>query len=186
MNKSFLFETIDYTGEQLSSLWIYKNAGIRGDAMVSFVGKADVRAHMVDQEDILNKEFIYSERMLHFLIEHFDHDLEKAVLKQRLLMVIIEDVIKEYGLQNSIVRRGDDLYIDSRKLSVSIATISPVSSLVHAGLNISSQNTPVETYALLDIIKEKDLEPFADKVMERYVKEMEDIYLARCKVKGVN
>ncbi|MFH1429857.1 MAG: DUF366 family protein [Candidatus Margulisiibacteriota bacterium] len=185
MNKSFLYEKVDYTGEQLSSLWIYKNAGIRGDAIVSFIGKADVRDHMVDQEDVLKNEFIYSEKMLHFLIEHFDLDLEKAVLRQRLFMVIIEEVIKEYGCDN-IIRSGDDLYVGDGKLSVSIATLSPISSLIHTGLNISNKNTPVETYALLDIMKEKDLEQFAGKVMEKYIKEMEDIYLARCKVKGVN
>ncbi|MFA5928522.1 MAG: DUF366 family protein [Candidatus Margulisiibacteriota bacterium] len=190
----FINKRIDYTGEQLSSLWIYKNTGFLGDAITSFTGKAEVSDHMVDMEDVLKKEFIYSENMLHFIIEHFDQDLEKAVLRQRMLICIIKELLasglwrKGHGKADKstvLDRQGDDLYYNKRKLSVSIATLSPVSSLIHVGLNISSKNTPVPTIGLNELMPEADLPDFARSVMSLYVMEMRDINTARCKVKGV-
>jgi len=190
MHKNFLKETINYTGEQLSSLWIYQNTRLCGDAIVSFVGAADVRDKMVDLEDVMKKEFIYSEKMLHFLIEHFENDLEKAVLRQRMLMVIIKDTLAIHIANNNlkvdhIRREGDDLYIDNKKLSVSIATSSPVSSLIHVGLNVSSNNTPVATFGLEEILSENDIINFANNIMDAYATELADIKKAKCKVKGV-
>ncbi|NQV69853.1 MAG: DUF366 family protein, partial [Pseudohongiella sp.] len=52
MKTKLLPETIDYTGTQLSSLWAYKTAGLQGDSIVSFIGKADVSEHLVDLEDV--------------------------------------------------------------------------------------------------------------------------------------
>jgi len=203
IQKKFLPQTINYTGEQLSSLWIYQQTGLQGDAMVSFIGKADVREHMVDLEDIRNEAFIYSEQMLHFLVEHFNGDLEKAVLRQRMLIVIIKECLdrvlgSKFKVQGSmpptnleprtsnLERQGDDLYVDERKLSVSIATLSPVSSLIHVGLNISNQNTPVKTFGLNEIMEVDAISEFSETVMCRYDQEMKSIHHARCKVKGVS
>jgi hypothetical protein len=121
--------------------------------------------------------------MVHFIIEHFDMDLEKTVTRQRLLISIMRELLCSMGAPHELKREGDDLYLGTRKASVSIATLSPVSSLIHTGVNISSKNTPVSTIGLEDMAVEPIF--FAKTVMEAYRQEIENIYMARCKVRGV-
>lgn len=180
----YINKKIDYDGTQLTSHWILENTQIYGDAIVAFEGKADVNLdHMVDLEDVLEKKHIYSENMLHFLIEHFDDHLELAIIKQRLLISIIKDEIEGLNKSISLIRDGDDLYQEGNKLSVSIATISPVSTLIHIGINISSCNTPVATVGLDDL--NISVSGFSDIIMKRYINEMKSIKRARVKVKSV-
>ena len=177
----FLKETLLYDGTQLSPLWIYKNVDLRGNAIVSFVGPCDVKlSNMVDMEDIKSKSPIYSESMVHFIAEFFDLDLEKTVYRQRLLMVIMKEIL-EKKMSKTLTRYGDDIYDGPKKLSVSIATLTTTSTLIHAGVNISSKNTPVLTIGL----EEYDISPevFSTEVLERFRVEMESSWLARCKVR---
>jgi len=173
-----------YTGEQLRSNYAYRHFGIMGDSIIGFCGGCDVRPEdMVDIEDIKSGSNIYSESMLHFIIEHFDTDIEKAILRQLLLATIIHELIN--SLKKSLLTRriGSDLYDNDAKLSISVATVTPISSLIHFGINISSTNTPVKTKGL----KDYDIDPreFALDVMERYVREQDEIHRARCKVRWV-
>ena len=179
----FLEETFTYDGTQLAPLWIYKNYDIQGHALVSFIGPADVTLkHMVDVEDIKTQSPIYSQSMVHFLGEFFELDLEKTVFRQRLLMATAKEVL-EKKIQRVLDRKGDDIYDGDAKLSVSIATLSSLSTLIHAGINISSRNTPVKTKGLEDY----DIPPaaFAKEVLETFKEELESIWLARCKVRSV-
>lgn len=184
MNKRFIKEEIIYTGEQLVSHWIYNNYGLKGDSIICFQGSAYVDIDdLVDLEDVNQKAIIYSQKMLHFIIEHFDTDLKKAILLQRLLIAIIGEEINSLVSGKMIKRLGDDLYDEEDKLSVSIATVSPVSGLIHAGINISSKETPIKTKGLDDY--QIDVLAFGETVMERYCKEIEDMQIARCKVRAV-
>lgn len=185
MHSIFVDKTITYDGTQLSSLWAYKNFALQGDSIVAFIGPCDVKlSEMVDQEDVLAGAFIYSECMVHFIIEHFDLDLEKTITRQRLLVAIMRETLCKLGAPQQLHRKGDDLYLTSRKASVSIATLSPVSSMIHTGVNISSRNTPVPAVGLADIA----IEPvaFAQQVIAAYRREIEGILMARCKVRGVS
>ena len=85
-------------------------------------------------------------------------------------------------LKKAVVRRvNTDLYDDDAKVSISVATLTPVSSVIHFGINISSVNTPVKTKGLEDYgIDPLDL---AKRVMERYCQDIEEMYRARCKVR---
>ncbi len=173
-----------YDGTQLSSLFAYKNFAVRGDSVAVFRGPCNVAlSEMVDMEDVLAEDRIYSEDMLHFIIEHFDMDLEKTVTRQRLFIALIKERLEAGGI-GGIVRQGDDLYRGSDKLSVSIATLSPVSSMIHIGLNVSSRNTPVPTVSLGDLGVADALE-FGREVAEAYAAELSGIKAARCKVRGV-
>jgi len=184
MHSLFVDKLITYDGRQLSSLWAFKNFGVQGDSIIAFRGPCDVKiSEMVDLEDVLTGAFIYSEQMVHFIIEHFDMDLEKTVTRQRLLIAIMRDILCGAGAPQQLHRIGDDLYLGQRKASVSIATLTPVSSMIHTGVNISSRNTPVPTIGLEDM----NIKPvfFAQKVIAAYCEEMENITKARCKVRGV-
>ncbi|MCL0063341.1 DUF366 family protein, partial [Peptococcaceae bacterium] len=72
----YIDKRINYDGTQLRSLWAFRQFGIQGDSIISFRGKCDVPlSNMADVLDVLNKDSIFSEDMLHFIVEHFDMDL---------------------------------------------------------------------------------------------------------------
>jgi hypothetical protein len=180
-------ETREYDGTQLSSLWALRTYNLQGDSIVTFRGPCRVELqNLVDIRDRLDQAPIFSPDMQHFIIEHFDTDLEKAVYRQRLLMAIIKDLIGT--LTKAVLTRvGDDLYQGDRKLSVSIATVSPVSTLIHTGLNITTAGVPVPAVGLTDLgFDGERVWEFAQKVCYSYAGEVSSINLARCKVRGVD
>lgn len=185
MMKTKLIENeIKYIGSQLAPHWIYKNFKMQGDAIVAFLGECKVDlTEMVDIEDVINKEPIYSKYMLSFITEQFGVNLSEGVFRQRLLICIIKELLEERGI--FVVRNGDDLMIDGRKLSVSIATKSTTSILIHTGLNILSEGAPVKASGLTSELGITDVKEFAIEVMKRYSEEIEDILLATTKVRGV-
>jgi hypothetical protein len=184
MKTLFIDKQIKYIGSQLAPHWIYKNFNIQGDAIVSFIGECEVHlSEMVDVEDVINEEPIYSKLMLSFISEQFGIGLTEGVLRQRLLMTIIKELLEENGV--FVVRNGDDLMIDGKKLSVSIATSSITSVLIHTGLNIISEGAPVSASGLTSELGITNIKEFAIKVMKRYSDELEDIILATTKVRGV-
>lgn len=180
----FIDRPMDYDGGQLVSHWIFGETGRPGDALVAFIGGCDVKLdHMVDLVDKRASCKIFSEKMLHFICEHFDHDLEKMVLRQRLFVAIICEELRTLKGATPFERRGNDIYDGDAKVNVSIATTSPVSTLMHIGVNIISKNTPVKTKGLADY--GIDAKTFAEDVMKRYNAEVEGIKEARAKVKWV-
>jgi hypothetical protein len=184
MKIKFIDKDIKYIGSQLSPHWIYKNFNIQGDSIVAFQGECEVKiTEMVDIEDVINNEPIYSKYMLSFISEQFGISLVEGVLRQRLLITIIKELLEEKGI--NVVRNGDDLMINGQKLSVSIATKSINSILIHTGLNILSENAPVNACGLESELGIIDTKAFAIDVMERYANELDDIVLASTKVRGV-
>ena len=180
----FVKEKIKYTGKELRSHFAYDRFDLPGDSLLAFCGECEVTvSDLVDIADVKDNAPIYSENMLHFIAEFFYGDLEMAILKQRLLMAIIKDEISSLS-GAYLIRQGDDIYEEKAKLSVSIATSSPVSFMIHAGVNISSENTPVETKGLYDYgIDESE---FAETILDSFAREMAGVKSARCKVRGVN
>ena len=184
MNTKFVEENIKYIGSQLAPHWIYKKFGMQGDSIVAFIGECKVDlSEMVDIEDVINQEPIYSKQMLSFITEQFGISLSEGVCRQRLLMCIIKELLEERGI--FVVRDGDDLLIDNRKLSVSIATKSITSVLMHTGLNILSEGAPVSASGLTSELGITDIKEFALEVMQRYSEEITDIMYATTKVRGV-
>ena len=184
MKTKFVDKNIKYVGSQLVPHWIYRNFGLQGDSIVAFIGECKVDlSEMVDIEDVINNEPIYSKEMLSFITEQFGISLGEGVLRQRLLMCIIKELLEERGI--FVVRSGDDLLIDKKKLSVSIATKSITSVLIHTGLNIVSEGAPIKASGLTSELGITDIKEFAEKVMKRYSEEIEDIALATTKVRGV-
>ena len=184
MNTKFIDENIKYVGSQLVPHWIYRNFGLKGDSIVAFRGECKVDlSEMVDIEDVINKEPIYSREMLSFITEQFGISLSEGVLRQRLLMCVIKELLEERGI--FVVREGDDLLINNKKLSVSIATKSITSVLIHTGLNIVSEGAPVPASGLTSELGITNIKEFAENVMKRYSEEIEDVRLATTKVRGV-
>jgi hypothetical protein len=189
LQTDFIEREITYDGYQLDPHWIYRQHGIQGDAAVAFIGPCSVSlSEMVDIEDVRKDAPIYSPLMLHVIAEFFDDlGLHATVYRQRLLIVAAKELLEE--LTGRRVRRdGDDLYLDRAasgegKLSVSIATSSVSSMLIHTGFNILTEGTPVPTVGLRELAV--DPAAFGRELLARYAAELEDIYMARCKVRPV-
>ena len=186
MNTFFIETETKYHGSELSPHWIYKNFKLKGDSTVAFVGECEVKLdEMVDLEDVINNEPIYSDVMLSFIEENFHSTLQEAIFRQRLLAGIVRDMIKERFPEVQITRDGDDVYLNGKKLTVSIATKSPTSTLIHFGINVLPTHAPVDAAGLKSDLKIDDIKGFALELMKRYSEELSDIDFAASKVRGV-
>jgi hypothetical protein len=181
MKSKYVDHVLTYDGSQLRSLFAYETQGMLGDSILAWAGPCNItNANMKDGEDLFAGEKIYSEHMLHFIVEAFEVNLRTMVSLQRLLSSILKDVLVDLKPELKIIRDGDDLYIDDNKLNISIASIGPVSAMIHCGINISSENTPVPTLGLKDLgLREADV---ADLVLEKFSREYESIAIACRKV----
>jgi hypothetical protein len=179
----WLPKDLPYEGSALSPLWAYRTLGIQGPSAVAFAGPCRVPLEgLVDQEDVRRKAPIASPRMLHLIAEDFSSDLEGAVWRQRLLTAIALDLLHAFPKARKVTRDGDDLYEGKAKLSVSIATVTPVSTKIHFGINILSKGTPVKTKGLADY--GIPAAPFAKRLLAAYAREWEEVQMARCKVRA--
>jgi hypothetical protein len=182
MKYKFINQDLKYDGSQLRSLFAYLQYEIQGDSILSFIGPCDVTfEHMVDGEDLLAKAAIRGGKMLHFLIEEFGITLEMAVTRQRLFTSIVYEVLSKEV--TGLHRHGDDIYYGDGKLSISIATVSPVSGLIHFAMNIINDETPVKTVCLNDL--KIDAHQLSDKLSQAYIEELKTIKAACCKVRWV-
>lgn len=173
-------KTIPYTGKELSAHWIYKNFELMGDAIVAFQGPADVSlTEMVDLEDVRKKAPIGSPEMLHFLGEFFIDSLDEGILLQHLFVFEVYEALLSRRI-DKLFRRGNDLYYDGRKLSVSIATKTNTSVLMHFGINVKTEGTPVPTAGLFEL--GLDTKAFADEILKKFVDDLSVWSRARVKV----
>ncbi len=126
--------------------------------------------------------------MLHVIAEFFSVDLYLTVYRQRLLIVMAKEVLETLTGQH-IMRKGDDLYLKRAdgsldKLSVSIATASTTSALIHTGFNVETAGTPIPTAGLAEL--GIDVPAFATTLLDSYTAELDGIWRARCKVRAVS
>lgn len=187
MKTLWIQSTAAYDGTQLDPLVNYLKHGLMGDSMVAWVGPCEVSFdHMVDGEDLREQAAIRGSRMLHFVMEVFDRDLFAGVACQRIMASLAKDLVTEKAGarlgKETLRREGDDLYWGSKKLSISIATKSPNSTLMHFAMNVSNEGTPVPTCALKDDfgLDEKEV---AAELLSRFQREYESILQATWKVK---
>ena len=170
----FVQEKIKFTGEQLLSHWAYKNYDLLGDSIVSFIGSCEIeQKYLVSLDHFKKKSSIYSENMLHFVIEHFDLDLEKAILRQKLLVAIVKDKLNHRLGSDVFQRWGNDIYDGDAKLTVSTVVETPVSTKIHMGINISAKSVPAKAKGL----DEYSIDPLdiAQSVMDQYRLDMRRI-----------
>ena len=177
---------LKYDGSQLRSLYGYLEHGALGDSIVAFEGPCDVSfEHMLDGEDLLARSLIAGDCMVHFIVEKFHVSLIAGVALHRLLASLCLELLREragHAIDRSLLRRdGDDVFFGERKFSVSVATATPVSVLIHFAVNSVNSGTPVPTCSLEDFT----LAPasFAAELSARFAAEISSIEEACCKVR---
>ena len=131
----------------------------------------------------INPSWAFQE--VNFICEFFDQqppNMRVAYLRQRLLVMIFREILTEYGVRTK--REGDDIFVDDRKLSISIASVSLSSAKIHFALNLEDKGTPsdVETIGLYDIkiddnqiFTQDNLLELINKTVNRFIDELETI-----------
>ncbi len=182
ISTKFLTKEFTYTGPQLRSLFLYEH-GLKGDGILSWIGPCDVKTtDLVDAKERIKNDFIKSKKMIHFLCEFFHKDIFFGICVQRIMAEIVIDVLVSLT-DRSFVRKGDDIYCDGKKLNVSIATVSPLSSLIHFGVNVDFKGAPVRAIGLKDL--NVDPVAFITLCLKKIEEELKDIYQASFKVTSV-
>ena len=177
--------TIVYDGTQLRPHFLRAAFGLAGDAAALFRGACEVPTeNLVDLEDQEAGSFIRARDMLHVIVERFEPDLARMVLIQRLLAGIVADEVRaatDPEIAATVRRSGDDVFVGEGKLTVSIATLSPVSALIHFGVNVDAAGAPVRaaSLGLLGIPPDS----FGQRLLASLAAELEDVALAMAKVR---
>lgn len=177
---------MEYTGKEIEPLWAFEKYGLQKDSIIAFRGNLNVNVeNMKDLKDIMEEGkhgdiLIKSSDAINFIIEHFDNpDLKMTYLRQRILIHIAKDVLEEAS-GKKLIKRGDDLYYNEGKLSVSIACRGISSAKIHLGINILNEGTPsyIKTSSLKDLeigIDDGKILEIMEEIALRYGKEMDSI-----------
>lgn len=176
-------EAIAYDGSQLRAHWVLDRFALVGDALVAFRGPCSVQADEIADLEDLDGPGILAHDMVHFVWESFSTtDLLLAVHRQRLFAAQVREIVQKLSPSTEVSRTGDDLYVGRGKLSISIATVSPVSALMHFAVNASPGGAPVAIASLNQLGIEPDA--FAAAVLTRVADEQTSIQSARAKVRA--
>lgn len=167
----------EYDGSQINPSWAFQEFKVKDSTIVSWIGPMNILGdNLIDYEDVGLD--IKGNKMLHFIVEHFDEqpgNLRLIYHRQRILVMITRDILQRYGINTT--QDGDDIFINNKKLSVSIASASISSMKIHFALNVTTKGTPddVETSALEDNMDLTDLNKLQDEIANTYVHFIEDI-----------
>lgn len=186
MKTYFIPQEMAYDGSQLQPLYAYLNHKVLGDSILSWIGACDISfENMIDGEDLIEQSPIKGSRMLHFIIEIFHTSLFVGVTAQRLFASIARDYLQAQAGsalgREHLIRDGDDIYWNDKKLSISIASRSAVSTQIHFAMNISTLGTPVKTTSLEELHLEAP--KVAQDLMNLWQKEFGQIEIATKKVR---
>jgi len=178
----WLAERLLYDGSQIRPLWARRVLGVEGSCGIAWRGPMSVRAEeMVDVEDLSAGAAITGDDVLHFRLEFFDDPSPRlTIYRQRLFAVVAAEAL--YRRYELLVRReGSDLYVDNRKLSVSAATFSTTSAVVHFGINLTKAGVPegVTATGLCELLKRKldndRVRELALTILNAFRNELEDV-----------
>lgn len=175
-------EIFEYDGSQINPSWAFQEFGIYGSSIITWIGPVNITPDNLKDFADVGLE-IKSNYMVNFICEFFDQqppNMRIAYLRQRLLVMIFREVLTEKGVEST--REGDDIFVDGRKLSISIASVSLSSAKIHFALNLEDKGTPndVETIGLYDIkggkvFNENNLKDLINEVAGRFIDELETI-----------
>ena len=188
-------EIFEYDGSQINPSWAFQEFGIYGSSIVTWIGPVNITPDNLKDFSDVGLE-IKSNYMVNFICEFFDQqptNMRVAYLRQRLLVMIFREILTEKGIATR--REGDDIFVDGRKLSISIASVSLSSAKIHFALNLEDKGTPddVDTIGLYDIkvdgqqvFNEDNLLELINDTVSRFTDELETIEndISKTKVLG--
>jgi hypothetical protein len=185
-----------YDGPLLHNRFAYKyfkNRILPQGNIIAFRAPAKVEAHgMIDMEDVINNDFIYSQDMIHFLYEiPILNSTFGAVAFQRLFNSLIANILGTKYINSPIEMDGDDLIVhgafvqrDTKqtkgKASVSIVHVKNNVTLGHTGINvIAGPMAPVFAYSTN--LTDQQATNFMEDVINTFYALVEDMFIASSK-----
>jgi hypothetical protein len=161
--------------------------------IIAFVCPMEVEGEgMIDKEDILDGDFIYSDLAINFLWEIPNLEPFGAVCFQRLFNTQIAHILSTNYLKCPILMKGDDIMVQKEhtnqgivqpngKCSVSITHVKNHAALGHTGINIhAGKKAPAFAYSTNLNIEQS--ESFMKEVMDTFYHLTDDIFVATSKV----
>lgn len=186
----------NYDGNLLHSRFAYKffrEKTLPIGNIIAFRSPMLVEAEgMIDSEDVINNDFIYSDDAINFLWEIPNLDPFGAVAYQRLLNTQIANILSMKYLKAPIEVDGDDLIVHKEhnqggvtqmkgKCSVSITYSKNNVALGHTGINIEAgKKAPAFAYSTK--LGDMEAEQFMKDVIDLFYRMNDDIFLATTKV----
>ena len=179
-----------YSGAVLHSRFAYKflkKDVSREGNIIAFVAPMVVEAdNLVDLEDSINKDYIYSDSAINFLIEIPDCSLFGGVCFQRLFNAQLGSLLCTKYLQKEGYVKGDDMMImdengTPKKASVSIAAHTDNTVLIHTGINITAGAKAPE-FAYSTSLNKEQAESFMQESVNMFYGMIHDIHVAVSKV----
>lgn len=185
-----------YDGTLLHSRFAYKyfrDKVLPIGNIIAFRGSTKVETEgLIDAEDALNKDFIYSDDMIHFLYElPLIQDGFSAVAYQRLFNTLIAGILNRF-INAPIEVDGDDLMVTKEftqggvvqtkgKCSVSIVHVKNGAALGHTGINIvAGKQAPA--FAFSTNLSDQQALDFMSNVVETFYKTNDDLFIASSKI----
>jgi hypothetical protein len=177
-----------YCGKVLHNIFSYKflkKAVTATGDIISFIAPMRVVDHLIDLEDSINKDYIYSDSAMNFLIEIPNVDLYGAICFQRLFNAQLGSLLCSKYLQKSGYVDGDDIMIiegeEHKKCSVSIAACKNNSALIHTGINLQAGSS-APSFAYSTELEETEALTFMQEVENIFQNMTMDIHIASRKV----
>jgi len=177
-----------YCGKIIHELFGYKflkkSVTATGD-IISFLAPMLVNDNLIDLEDSINKDYIYSDMAMNFIMEIPKVDLFGGICFQRLFNAQLGSLLCSDYIDHPGYVDGDDIMIvvgeEHKKCSVSIAAHKNDCVLIHTGINIQAgPKAPSFAYSTnLDEIKALEFMQKAENIFQNMTM---DIHIASRKV----
>jgi hypothetical protein len=178
-----------YCGAVLKSRFAYKF--LRKDVnklgnIIAVVAPMRVVEHLVDLEDALANDFIYSDSAINFLIELPSYSIEAGICFQRLFNTAIGSLLASKYINDSVIVDGDDIMVtlqsgEIKKASVSIAKPDNGAVLIHTGININA-GEKAPSFAYSTNLKEDKITEFIEEANNMFFSMVQDIFCASTKL----
>jgi len=180
-----------YDGNLLHSRFAYKffrDKTLPIGNIIAFRAPMKVEAEgMIDSEDVLNNDFIYSEDAINFLWEIPMLDAFGAVAWQRLFNTQIANILSTAYLKAPIEVDGDDLIVHKEheqggvaqtkgKCSVSITYSKNNVALGHTGINISA-GKKAPAFAFSTNLTDDQAKQFMSDVIKLFYEMNDNIFI---------
>lgn len=159
--------------------------------IVSFVAPVEVTLNLIDLEDSLEKDYIYSESMVNFCWEIPNLDPFGAVCFQRLFNTNIANILHQH-IKKPIEMKGDDIMVHAEhnqggilqtkgKSSVSITYSKDNVAIGHTGINVvAGKRAPAFAYSTN--LTPEQVELFQKQVHQLFYSMVDNIFVATSKV----
>jgi hypothetical protein len=184
-----------YNGNLIHSRFAYrffnKEVSPYGN-IVAFRAPMFVSDNLIDLEDSLTKDYIFSDDAVNFCWEIPNLCPIGAVAFQRLLNTAIANVLSHI-IQRPIQMKGDDLMVHDKflgsdkterevgKVSVSITYSKDNVAIGHTGINVNA-GKKAPGFAYSSNLSDDQIEVFIAKVVTYFNNEIKDIQLATTKI----